>query len=67
MNDLTQRQQIVWDRALDVFEVQTAADVWLRTPSVPLGGIAPMDLADTDEGVSRILAELSAIEYGIPL
>lgn len=54
-------------RALEVFEDAKAAENWFQTPSRPLGNIAPLTLLDSDEGLRRVLAELCAIEYGLPI
>lgn len=54
-------------RALDVFEDAKAAERWFQTPSLSLGNIAPQTLLDSDEGLRRVLAELCAIEYGLPI
>lgn len=54
-------------RALEVFEDAKAAEQWIESPSIPLGNIAPLTLLDSDEGLRRVLVELCAIEYGLPV
>jgi len=54
-------------RALEVFEDAKAAEHWIQTPSIPFGNIAPLTLLDSDEGLRRVLVELGAIEYGLPI
>ena len=38
---------------------------WLRRPTEPLGGQAPLDLLDTDAGSRAVEALLGRIEHGI--
>jgi len=38
---------------------------WLRRPTEPLGGRAPLDLLDTDAGSRAVEALLGRIEHGI--
>lgn len=54
-------------RALEVFEDAKAAEHWINTPNVLLGNVAPLTLLDSDEGLRRVLVELGAIEYGLPI
>ena len=54
-------------RALEIFEDAETAAHWIQTPNVSLGNVAPLILLDSDEGLRRVLAELSAIEYGLPI
>lgn len=54
--------------ALLVFEVQEAADAWLRSPSLPLGDRVPLDLLENDpDGLWLVAKELNAIIYGLPV
>ena len=54
-------------RALEIFEDEKVAAHWIQTPNVSLGNVAPLILLDSDAGLRRVLAELSAIEYGLPI
>lgn len=56
-------------RAIEVFEDREAAERWLECPSRPLGNVAPSDLLalESEAGMHKVLAELIAIEHGLPL
>ena len=62
-----ERLQSATRRATEVFEDAVIAELWLREPSIPLGGIHPIDLLGSEEGLRQILAELTAIEHGLPI
>ena len=51
--------------ARDVFGDNHKADTWLRRPTRPLGGIAPLELLSTDAGTKRVEALLGRIDHGI--
>lgn len=63
------------DRLLRVIRVLDAADqtfvssdkatLWLRRPTAPLGGHAPIDLLDTDIGTREVERLLARIAHGI--
>ena len=55
----------VYARAVEVFEDEERALVWLQAPIVALGGRIPMGLLDTSTGVNVVLTELGRIEYGV--
>ncbi len=63
------------DRLLRIVRVLDAADqtfvssgkamLWLRRPTAPLGGHAPIDLLDTDIGTREVERLLARIAHGI--
>ncbi|THD02730.1 hypothetical protein B1810_12445 [Panacagrimonas perspica] len=67
MDDSNPRIRQANARALEILEDAKAAAHWIETPNVSLGNVAPLILLDSDEGLRRVLAELSAIEYGLPI
>ena len=59
--------RIAWllGRAILTFEgVENAAE-WLQTPNVSLGGLTPLEYADTEAGAREVENLLGRIEYGI--
>jgi putative toxin-antitoxin system antitoxin component (TIGR02293 family) len=51
--------------ALEVFGNQKSATVaWLHDPIVALGGKAPVEFLDTDEGLRRVEPVLMQLDYG---
>ncbi|MGQ0699368.1 MAG: MbcA/ParS/Xre antitoxin family protein [Panacagrimonas sp.] len=60
------RLAIALRAATAAMEAPSAAELWLREPSTPLGGQAPTSLLDSDEGLVRVLVALIAIEHGLP-
>ena len=53
------------ERAVEVFEDSMKADKWLTSPSVALGGRAPLDLMQFDLGIDLVMKELGRIEHGV--
>lgn len=64
--DTEQRLAIARARAVDVLDDAAEAERWLRRPSVMLGVVCPLELLTTDDGLRKVLAELTAIEHGLP-
>lgn len=50
--------------AIEVFEDNDAAVVWMREPNRALGGVAPLDFMDTEPGAASVRLVLSAIATG---
>jgi putative toxin-antitoxin system antitoxin component (TIGR02293 family) len=48
-----------------VFGDNDRFNIWLRKPSIALGGKAPLELMDTVYGIEEIKNELGRIEYGV--
>jgi putative toxin-antitoxin system antitoxin component (TIGR02293 family) len=56
----------VFAKALDLFEGdRPAAQNWLRTPAIALGGERPIRLARTDVGSREVEALIDRIEHGV--
>ena len=51
--------------AEDVLGAQDKAGRWLQKPNRALGGIAPLDLLDTDLGAEQVVTVLGRIEHGV--
>lgn len=51
--------------AEDTFGSQGKAAIWLRRSTVALGGEAPLELLDTDEGAREVQILLGRIAHGI--
>lgn len=64
--DLSAIEDRVRERATDVFENASVAEEWLRSPCPALGGRVPIRLFEEAEGLRVVLAELTAIEHGLP-
>jgi len=52
-------------RAGEVFASRRKALRWLRSPNPALGGLSPLDAAETSEGRREVEAILGRIEYGV--
>ena len=55
----------ILDAADEAFASPDKATLWLRRPTVPLGGHAPLDLLDTDIGTREVERLLARIAHGI--
>jgi len=55
----------VIERAIEVFENEGKALLWLNSPNLALGDVRPFDLLATREGVKKVLDVLVRIEHGI--
>jgi putative toxin-antitoxin system antitoxin component (TIGR02293 family) len=55
----------VVSEAEETFGSHDKAHRWLRRPTTPLGGRAPLDLLDTDVGARRVETLLGRIAHGI--
>lgn len=56
----------VYDAALDLFDGDSAAaDHWLNSPALGLGGEAPITIIKTSTGANDVLALISKIEHGV--
>ncbi|UAM97527.1 DUF2384 domain-containing protein [Polaribacter litorisediminis] len=49
----------------EVFDSPEHFMIWLKTPSMALGKIKPIDLLDSSYGKDMVIAELNRIEHGI--
>ncbi len=55
----------IYDKALDVFENESAAENWLKKPVRGLGYKVPLEYADTELGAQEIINLLGRIEHGV--
>ena len=53
------------ERAVQVFEEESDAADWLRTPNLALDGITPLALADTELGAREVDDLLGRLEHGV--
>ena len=54
----------IWNSARDLFTTDAAIATWLMTPAASLGGVAPMDLLDTDVGSADVEGFIKGLAYG---
>ena len=59
------RSASIYDRALEVFEDQQAAEKWLKEPARGLGEAIPLKYARTELGAHEVERLLTRIEYGV--
>lgn len=50
--------------AEEIFGDRSKAIAWLKTPSLPLNGLQPLDLLTSDPGAQLVRDELNRIRYG---
>lgn len=55
----------VIERAVEVFEDESAALSWLKNPNAALGGSSPLSLLDTELGSMAVVSTLGRIEHGV--
>ena len=55
----------LYDKALDVFENESAVENWLKKPARGLGYKVPLEYADTEIGTQEIINLLGRIEHGV--
>jgi len=55
----------ILDAADETFQSSGKAAIWLRRPTAPLGGHAPLDLLDTDIGTREVERLLDRVAHGI--
>lgn len=64
-SDALLRHAIMFKKAVEVFEDETEAQTWLKTPQYGLGGAIPLDLAVTTVGFREVEKLLTRIDYGV--
>lgn len=64
-SDRIARLQRLAIRAAEVLGGIEPARQWLRRPQIALGGMVPLDIADTGPGVVEVERLLGQIEYGV--
>jgi putative toxin-antitoxin system antitoxin component (TIGR02293 family) len=55
----------LYDKALDVFEDEEAAENWFKKPARGLAGTSPLKYADTELGAQEVERLLIRIEHGV--
>jgi putative toxin-antitoxin system antitoxin component (TIGR02293 family) len=55
----------LYDKALEVFEDEKAAETWLKAPARGLGEVIPLIYAKTELGAQEVEKLLVRIEHGI--
>lgn len=61
-----ERIRTVIQAAQETFEDAAMAAVWLESPSQALGGVMPLQMLGTEDGIEQVLRELIRICHGIP-
>jgi putative toxin-antitoxin system antitoxin component (TIGR02293 family) len=57
--------RLLW-KTMELFEGDLARAVqWLTTPATGLGGIRPLELAETEPGTQEVEALIGRLEYGV--
>lgn len=64
-SDRLDRLENLMDRAEEVFGSGEAMRQWFTRPQLGLGGLRPLDLADTSAGSRELLNLLGRIDYGV--
>ena len=55
----------LYDKTLDVFEDEEAAENWFKKPARGLAGVPPLKYADTELGAQEVERLLIRIEHGV--
>ena len=55
----------LYDKALEVFEDEQAAERWLKAPARGLGEVVPLMYAKTELGAQEVERLLIRIEHGV--
>jgi putative toxin-antitoxin system antitoxin component (TIGR02293 family) len=64
--DDMERIKAAMQAAQETFEDAAAAAEWLESPCLALGGVLPLQLLGTEDGLDQVLRELVRIAHGIP-
>lgn len=56
----------VYRSTIEVYGNHELAGQWLQQELIPLGGVSPLSLCDTEFGADLVRKTLRAIEYGMP-
>jgi putative toxin-antitoxin system antitoxin component (TIGR02293 family) len=54
-------------RVEEIFKDPDKATLWLNSPNYTLGGQVPLQLIESEEGLTLVFDELGRIEHGIPI
>jgi putative toxin-antitoxin system antitoxin component (TIGR02293 family) len=63
--NLLEKMAEIVDRAIAVFNNESVAKNWLRTPNPYLGDLIPLNMLESAEGIEHILDMLGRIDYGV--
>jgi uncharacterized protein (DUF2384 family) len=63
--DLLEKMAEIVDRAIKVFNNESVAKNWLRTPNPYLGDLIPLNMLESAEGIEHVLDMLGRIDYGV--
>lgn len=61
-----ERIRTAMQAAEETFEEAATAAEWLESPSQALGGVIPLQMLGTDDGLDQVLRELIRICHGVP-
>jgi len=61
-----ERIRAAMQAAEETFEDAAVAAEWLESPSQALGGVVPLHMLGTDDGLDQVLRELIRICHGVP-
>ena len=54
-----------WDAASDMLSSKESALEWMARPNLRLGGKAPHELCETEEGAAEVLALIVRLQHGV--
>ena len=63
--ELLEKMAEIVDRAIKVFNNESVAKNWLRTPNPYLGDLIPLNMLESAEGIEHVLDMLGRIDYGV--
>ena len=63
--DLLGKMAEIVDRAIKVFNNESVAKNWLRTPNPYLDDLIPLNMLESAEGIEHVLDMLGRIDYGV--
>ena len=64
-SDMVLRIARLYDKALEVFEDEQAAEMWLKAPARGLDEVVPLTYAKTELGAQEVEKLLIRIEHGV--
>lgn len=60
------KQSTVFDRAVELFQGdEAAASQWLQSPAPALGNVAPLVMAETEDGAREVENLIGRISHGV--
>ena len=66
-SEVVERLGRLWSQALAVWESETDAQAFFRTPHAMLGGRSPFEAAQTELGGRQVERILLGLEHGLPV